>query len=58
MCVATVRGALEPVSGVSKVDIAEGDPAFKVVYDPAKVKLDDLLKKLDAAGESAKKKGS
>ncbi len=58
MCVATVRGALEPVSGVTKVDIALDDPNFKVTYDPAKVKLDDLLEKLAKAGEPAKKKGS
>ncbi len=53
-----MRGALEPVSGVTKVDIAIGDANFKVTYDPAKVKLDDLLKKLEEAKEPAKNKGS
>lgn len=51
-----MRGALEPVPGVTKVDIQKGNPDFKVTYDAAKVKLEDLLKKLDKAGESAKKK--
>ncbi len=53
-----MRGALKDVSGVAKVDIEVGDANFKVVYDPATVKLDDLLEKLDKAGESAKKKDS
>lgn len=58
MCVATVRGALEKVAGVSEIQIEKGDPNFKVTYDPGKVKLDHLLEKLDKAGEPAKKKGS
>lgn len=52
-----MRGALEPMKGVTKVDIQKDNRDFKVTYDPAKVKLADLLKKLDKAGESAKKKG-
>ncbi len=57
MCVATVRGALEPVPGVANVKIEQGKTDFQVSYDPAKVKLDDLLEKLRKAGEPAKKKG-
>ena len=50
-----MRGALEPVDGVSKVEITEGEQPFKVTYDPSKVKIDELLDKLAKAGEPAKK---
>ncbi len=58
MCVATVRGALKPIPGVTKVEIEEGNKDFKVSYQPSKVKVDDLLKKLEEANEPAAKKGS
>ena len=52
-----MRGALEPVDGVTKVEITEGEKPFKVTYDPNKVNVDDLLEKLAKAGETAEKKG-
>ena len=58
MCLAAVRGALEPIPGVTKVEIEKGNKDFKVSYQPAKVKLDDLLKKLAEANKPATKKGS
>jgi copper chaperone CopZ len=46
-----VRGALEKVDGVSKIDIKQDDMDFTVHYDPKKIKPADMVGKLVAAGE-------
>lgn len=46
-----MRGALEKVDGVSKIDIKQGEMDFTVHYDPAKIKPADMVAKLVAAGE-------
>jgi len=50
-----VRGALGKVDGISQIDIKAGDMDFTVHYDPAKVKLADMVAKLVAAGEAGAK---
>jgi copper chaperone CopZ len=48
-----VRGALEKVSGVDEVEVTPGNKDVTVHYDAGKVKVDDLLAALKAAGEGA-----
>jgi copper chaperone CopZ len=51
-CVAAVRGALEGVAGVARIDIAAGTGSeFTVHYDNARIQPDAILKKLHEAGE-------
>jgi len=50
-----VRGALEKVPGVTKIDIAAGQKDFTVHYDATKIKPADLVAKLVAAGETGAK---
>jgi len=51
-----VRSALEQVPGIHNIEIAVDNPDFTISYDPAKVKVPDMLSKLEQAGEPAKKK--
>lgn len=46
-----MRGALEGVPGISKIDIEAGTKDFTVHYDGGKIKPDEMVKKLVAAGE-------
>ncbi|MCB9869173.1 MAG: hypothetical protein H6836_05400 [Planctomycetes bacterium] len=50
-----MRGALKPFAGVEIVDLKAGNTKFQVKYDPAKVKVEDMLAALDKAREPAKK---
>lgn len=52
-CVATVRGALDKVAGVTGVDVQAGQRDMKVRYRAAEVDLQQILAALAAAGESA-----
>ena len=45
-----MRGALEPLPGISNVDISVGNPEFKVEYDPKKVSVDQIVTALTEAG--------
>jgi len=49
-----VRGALEPLDGVTAVAVTPGRKAFAVVYDPERVSLETLLAELESAGEPAR----
>lgn len=47
-----MRGALEKFDGVVAVNITAGDGSeFSVDYDPAKLKPEQIVEKLHAAGE-------
>lgn len=47
-----MRGALDKVAGVGKVDIKAGDdPNFTVEFDAAKIKAEQILQALHEAGE-------
>ncbi len=50
-----MNGALEGVEGVATIDIAANTPDFTVHYDDSKIKPDDIVKKLIAAGEDGAK---
>jgi copper chaperone CopZ len=52
-CAATVRGALEPLAGVSVVDVLPGRKKVFVACDPKRVQAVDLLAALEKAGEHA-----
>jgi len=49
-----VRGALEPLDGVTAVAVEPGRKAFLVVYAPERVSVDLMLAELEAAGETAR----
>jgi copper chaperone CopZ len=49
-----VRGALEPLPGVRKVDVTVGKREFTVTYEPSKVSTAKMLQELERAGEGAK----
>lgn len=50
-----MSGALKPLTGVEIIDLVVDKQQFSVKYDPAKTKLDDILKAINATAESAKK---
>lgn len=50
-----MRGALEKVDGISRIDIKKGDKDFAVHYDPAKIKPAEMVAKLIAAGKAGAK---
>ncbi|MFT4513685.1 MAG: copper chaperone CopZ [Planctomycetota bacterium] len=56
MCVATVRGALGDLPGVSDVYIRLNLKDFRVSYDPETTAVDKILAALEAAEEPAKRK--
>ena len=49
-----MRGALEPLDGVTAVAVEPGRKAFLVVYDPERVSLETMLAELEQAGEAAR----
>ena len=49
-----MRGALEPLEGVTAVAVRPGQRAFSVLYDPGRVGVDAMLAALEAAGEPAR----
>lgn len=49
-----MRGALEPLAGVRALDVAPGERAFRVLFDPEQVDTERLLAELEAAGEGAR----
>lgn len=50
-CVTAVRGALDNVDGVSKIDIEANTRDFTVHYDEGKIKPAKMVDLLKAAGE-------
>jgi hypothetical protein len=46
-----VSGALKKLPGIGTYDVKEGAPDFSVAYDSKRVKPDDIVKALVAAGE-------
>ncbi len=48
-----MRGALEPIEGVSDIDVIQGRKAVWVAYEPQKTEPAELLAALDSAGEPA-----
>jgi len=50
-----VRGALDKVDGISRIDIKAGDKDFTVHYDAAKLKPAEIVAKLVAGGEAGAK---
>jgi hypothetical protein len=48
-----VRGALQPIPGVSSIDVKPGRKAVSVSYDPARVTPEIILEALRRAGEEA-----
>jgi hypothetical protein len=51
-----VRSTLGKFPGVEIQNLSAGQRDFDVKFDPAKVKLDDMLAALKAAGEGVKRK--
>lgn len=51
-----MRGALEPIPGISKVDIQAQKKDFTVHYDASKTNVEQMLEVLKAKGESAQVK--
>lgn len=51
-----MRGVLEPMKGVSDVQVVVGEKEFSFAYDPNTVDVDAVLEALDKAGESATRK--
>ena len=51
-----MRGALEKLPGISKVDVEEGSPDISVEYDKGKIDADKILAALEKTGEPIKKK--
>ena len=43
-----MSGTLQPMAGVSKIDIKEGEEGFTVEFDPAKVSVESMLAALQA----------
>ncbi|MBK8097383.1 MAG: hypothetical protein IPK26_09760 [Planctomycetes bacterium] len=50
-----MRGALGSVPGIGDIAIKAGDKDFKVNYDSKKIKPDEIVAKLVAAGEKGAK---
>ena len=48
-----MRGALEPLNGISTIQIAVGEPKFSVTFDEQKVAVPEILAALEKAGETA-----
>ena len=46
-----MRGALDGVAGVGKIDIKAGDTDFTVHYDSAKIQPPAIVEALKAGGE-------
>ena len=49
-----MRGTLEPLAGVSAVDVTPGRKSVRVAYDPDLVSTAKMLAELEAAGETAR----
>lgn len=47
-----MRGALGNVDGVARIDIRAGEKDFTVHYDPARITPQQMVAKLQAAGET------
>jgi copper chaperone CopZ len=48
-----VRGALEPLAGVQKVDVTPGNKNVTVIYDAERVDVERMLAALEKKGEKA-----
>jgi len=48
-----VRGTLEPLPGVRKVDVTVGKREFTVTYEPSRVSTAKMIEELEKAGEGA-----
>ena len=51
-----MSGALRKLPGIGTIEIEQGKKDFTVAYDSTKVKVDEMLAALKAAGEPAKVK--
>ena len=49
-CVKSVKNVLEPIAGVSKVDVALDTGKVTVEYDSAKAKVDEFKTAIEDAG--------